>query len=213
MSASIQYQEISNLIEPPTRRVVWIRVRTGRSGRTHMFSTRPAAIIAGIARVTSKCLVGRRIAQIGLRTGIAFVMSATRSTARCWRWGIIRRIVRLVRVVCLWIVCLVSVVVGWRRWERVGSRVELVALRCWGISSVGTHWWRRVWPIVCIPIILFFSACIRLSENHQAHMTQVTYVYAHDLGHGLISYAHLVYPVREQQRQQHRQQQHPQPIL
>jgi hypothetical protein len=201
MSASIQYQETSNLIEPPTRRVVWIRVRTGSSGGTHMFSTRPAAIIAGIARVTSKRLVGRSIAQIGLRTGIAFVMSATRCTARCWRWWIIRRIVRLVRVVCLRIVCLVFVVVGWRRWERVGSRIELVALRCRGIRSVGTHWRRRVWPVVCIPILFFFSACIILSENHQAHITQATYVYAHDLGHGLISYARLVYPIREQRRQ------------
>jgi hypothetical protein len=91
---------------------VWIRVRARRSVGTHMFSTRPAAIIAGVARVTSKCFVGRRIAQIGLGTRITFVMSATRCTACCWGWRVISRIVRLV-----WIVGLVSVVVGWRRWE------------------------------------------------------------------------------------------------
>jgi hypothetical protein len=115
---------------------VWIRVRTGRSVRTHMFSTRPAAIIAGVARVTSKCFVGRRIAQIRLRTGIAFVMSATRSTTRGWRGWVISRIVGLVLIVFL-----VSVVVGWRRWERVSSRVEFMALGSGRVCSVGTHWW------------------------------------------------------------------------
>lgn len=140
---------------------MWIRVRTGRSVRTHMFSTRPAAIIAGIARVASKRFVGRRIAQIGLGTGIAFIMSATRSTACCWRWRIIGRIVWLVRIVGL-----VSIVVGWWRRERVGSRVKFMALRCRGVCSVGTHWGWRVWSVVCINFIVFLTACNKLLENH-----------------------------------------------
>ena len=162
MLASIQDQKTGDLIEPPTGRVVWIRIRTGRSVGTHMVSTRPAAIIAGVARVTSKRFVGRRKAQIGFGTGIAFIMSATRSAACCRRWRVIGRVVWLVRIVGL-----VSVVVGWRRWERVGSRVEFMALGCRRVRSVGTHWWWRVWSVVCVYFILFLTACDKLLENHQ----------------------------------------------
>jgi hypothetical protein len=125
-----------------------------------VFWTRPAAIVASIARVTSKGLVGRRIPQIGIRAGIAFVMSATRDTSGTGRWWIIGRIIGWVFV---WgIVGLTSVIVcGWG-WERVGGGIVVLALRSGRVGSIGTHWWRRVWSVVCIHVFLFFATCDKL---------------------------------------------------
>lgn len=93
-----------------------------------MFWTRPAAMVASVAGVTSKRLISGRVAQIGVRAGITFVLSVTGSNTHSWRWGIISRVVW--PILLLWIVCLVSVIVGWRRWESVGGWVELVTLGC-----------------------------------------------------------------------------------